>query len=83
MSHNIPPFSEASKTVKVGAYEHYKGLKCEVMAVARHSEDLSEYVVYKELEDGSVWVRPLAMFVEEIEKNGKRMPRFRYVGERW
>ena len=65
-----------------GKYEHYKGKPYRVLAVAKHSETLEEMVVYQQLygEEG-VWVRPLGMFLEMVEVEGKTVPRFRYIGE--
>lgn len=66
--------------VKLGEYEHYKGKKYEVIGVAKHSETLDELVVYRALYgEHGLWVRPRAMFFEEVEVNGKRVPRFRYL----
>ncbi len=68
--------------LKSGVYEHFKGKRYEVVGVARHSETQEEMVVYKKLyDDGSLWVRPLAMFTEEVDRDGVRVARFRYVGE--
>jgi len=69
--------------IKIGGiYQHYRGDKYKVLAVSRHSEDLSWYVVYETLYDNPVsktWHRPLAMFLEETDVNGVRMPRFKLV----
>lgn len=66
--------------LKLGKYEHYKGKQYEVIGTAHHSETLEELVVYRALYgDYSLWVRPLKMFLEEVEIDGKRMPRFRYL----
>ena len=65
--------------IKLGKYKHYKGKEYEVIGVARHSETLEEFIVYKALyqrADENIWVRPLKMFLEEIEVDGKKMPRF-------
>ena len=67
--------------IKIGKYQHYKGKYYEVMAIAKHSETLEEFVAYKALYDeGELWVRPLKMFEEEIEINGQKVPRFKYLG---
>ena len=64
-----------------GRYRHYKGNEYEVIGVARHSETDDRVVVYRPLyNDGRLWVRPLAMFVEDVVVNGARVPRFAYVG---
>jgi hypothetical protein len=67
--------------LKKGIYRHYKGNRYRVMDVARHSETEEEYVVYQALygEHGT-WIRPLAMFCETIEREGKQLKRFDYVG---
>lgn len=58
-------------------YRHYKGNEYEVLYIAMHTETEEEMVVYRDLSDASkVWVRPRAMFEEEIEVEGKKVPRF-------
>ena len=67
--------------VKLGKYEHYKGGQYEVLGVAKHSETTEEFVVYKALYgEGELWIRPLKMFLEELEFGGKKVKRFKYVG---
>jgi hypothetical protein len=52
-----------------------------VLGVARHSETLEELVVYRqEYGDRGLWVRPLAMFLETVEVEGRRVPRFQRLG---
>jgi hypothetical protein len=68
-------------TVKLGRYRHYKGKEYTMIGVARHSETEEELVVYrKEYDDHGLWVRPLGMFMEDVEVEGKTMPRFQYLG---
>ncbi len=70
----------ASPKLRPGRYRHYKGKDYQVLDIARHSETEEELVVYRLLYgDHSLWVRPLAMFTEEIEHNGLRQPRFAYL----
>lgn len=60
-----------------GRYRHYKGNTYEVIGVARHSETGEWLVVYRpEYGDRGIWVRPAAMFVESVEQDGKKVPRF-------
>ncbi len=68
-----------SEIIVGGIYQHFKGLKVKVISEALDSETLEPLVVYIHLDDGVVWVRPTAMFLEEIEKNGKRIPRFTFI----
>jgi hypothetical protein len=67
--------------VKPGRYRHYKGNEYVVVGVARHSETEEEVVVYRQdYGERSLWVRPLAMFLETVEVDGEQVPRFKYVG---
>ena len=71
--------------VKNGIYQHYKGNKYEVIGIAKHSETLENLVVYRALYDNNVsqlWVRPLKMFTETIENDGKEIERFKYISEK-
>ncbi len=71
--------------LKLGKYEHFKGKQYEVVGLARHSETLEELVIYKalykseEFGDNALWARPLSMFIDNVEKDGKQVPRFRYM----
>ena len=68
--------------VTTGVYRHHKGEYYEVIGVARHSEDLSELVVYRALYgEFALWVRPRSMFQEIVVVNGREVPRFAYVGD--
>lgn len=68
--------------IKTGKYKHYKGNEYELLYIANHSETLEKMVVYKALyDDGDVWARPLSMWEEEVEVNGVKVPRFKYVGK--
>ena len=60
-----------------GIYRHYKGNLYEVMGTAQHSESEEPLVVYRALYgDYGLWVRPLAMFMESVTKEGNTQPRF-------
>ena len=63
--------------VSPGVYRHHKGQQYEVLGVARHSETEEAFVVYRALYgDRGLWVRPLAMFTESVDKGGVTVPRF-------
>lgn len=67
----------AAPEIRTGRWRHYKGRDYEVLGVARHSETEEPLVVYRTLYgDHSLWARPLAMFLEEVEVDGRRVPRF-------
>ena len=68
--------------IKLGKYRHFKGNEYEVIGVAKHSESLEEMVVYRALYgDGSLWVRPAAMWQETVTRDGVTKPRFTYIGD--
>ena len=56
-------------SVQSGAYRHFKGNLYWVLGVARHSETEEPLVVYRALYgEGGLWARPLAMFLESVDK---------------
>ncbi|MEI6483153.1 MAG: DUF1653 domain-containing protein [Betaproteobacteria bacterium] len=73
---DLPPLPN----LPTGHYRHYKQLDYEVLSVVRHSETLEPLVLYKALygEQG-LWVRPFAMFTEEVVVNGMRRVRFEKI----
>ena len=63
-----------------GRYRHFKGDEYDVVGVARHSETGEWLVVYRPVTgDGTLWVRPAAMFTETIERDGVTRLRFERV----
>jgi hypothetical protein len=76
----IAPFSEAATRLSLGIYEHYKGNRYEVLGVGRHSETHEEMVIYRGLYGNQeFWIRPLSLFLDTVEWQGKITPRFRMV----
>lgn len=73
-SEALPPLI----TTPLGRYRHYKGMEYEVLGTVRHSETLEPMTLYRALygEQG-LWVRPAAMFNEEVIIDGVLQPRFR------
>ena len=66
--------------LKKGIYRHYKGNLYELIDVAAHSETLEQMVVYRAMYGNyDLWVRPLSMWNEEVEYNGKTVRRFEFV----
>ncbi len=77
----------SQNTIKLGLYRHYKKKEFyEVIGIAVHSQTLEEMVVYIARYDceiyglNKLWVRPVNIFFQIIEENGKNVPRFEYVG---
>jgi hypothetical protein len=70
---NLPPLIET----EIGFYQHYKGMKYQVLATVRHSETLEPLTLYKALYgEYGLWVRPAAMFNEMVEIDGVTRKRF-------
>ncbi len=74
------------QNIKPGKYKHFKGGEYQVLGVAKHSETLAVMVIYKPLyplKDGELdtWVRPIEMFFDTGEINGKIFQRFTYIGD--
>ena len=69
-------------SIKPGIYRHYKNKDYKVICEATHSETQEQLVVYQCLYgDYSIWVRPKTMFMEEVEVDGKQIPRFKFVSD--
>lgn len=65
-----------------GCYRHYKGNDYQVLGVARHSETGENLVVYRALYgERGLWMRPLSMFIEQVDVDGVRVPRFSFVSD--
>ncbi|TWI53388.1 uncharacterized protein DUF1653 [Pseudomonas duriflava] len=63
-----------------GLYRHYKGQDYRVLGVAKHSETEEELVIYQALYgEFGLWARPLSMFIESVEVDSERVPRFALI----
>ena len=73
MNDDLPPLIN----IPPGLYRHYKGMLYEVIGTVRHSETLEPMTLYRALygEQG-LWVRPAAMFNENVVIDGISQPRF-------
>ena len=73
----------AERDLKTGKrYKHFKGKEYLVLHKAKHSETLEELVVYQALYgEHGIWVRPLDMFLEQVEVNGVLINRFEEIEE--
>ncbi|NDP61926.1 DUF1653 domain-containing protein [Polaromonas sp.] len=73
MPEHLPPLIETP----TGRYRHYKGMLYDVVGTVRHSETLQPMTLYRALYgERSLWVRPAAMFNEEVVIDGVSQPRF-------
>jgi hypothetical protein len=67
--------------VKPGLYRHFEGNYYQVIGTARHSETMEELVVYRALYgERGLWVRPASMWNELVERDGRTVKRFTYMG---
>ncbi|MBQ3011575.1 MAG: DUF1653 domain-containing protein [Oscillospiraceae bacterium] len=70
------------ESLKPGIYRHYKGNEYLLLYTAKHSETEEPMVVYRALYGTcDVWVRPLPMWTEHVERDGYSGPRFAFVRE--
>ena len=66
----------------LGRYRHYKGGEYQLLGVVRHSETLQPLVLYRPLDsDIGDWVRPYAMFFEDVMVGGVKQPRFNRISD--
>ena len=53
--------------VKVGqVYRHFKGMVIEILHIGKHTETMEDVVVYTY--NDNIWVRPLEMFKDKVDK---------------
>ena len=72
--------TQTYQAIPQGIYRHYKGSLYQVLHIAKHSETEESLVVYRCLYgEYDVWVRPLTMFTEVVEVDGKEAPRFELI----
>ncbi len=73
----LPPLIE----IRPGRYRHYKGMHYEVIGTVRHSETLEPMTLYRALYgERGLWVRPAAMFEEQVVIDGVAQARFTRMG---
>jgi len=73
----------ATQRPKPGIYRHYKGQEYEVMETALNAETMQAFVVYRaRYGDGNLWIRRRSMFLEKVEVDGVKRPRFELIEER-
>lgn len=74
----LSAFKEAESRVETGReYRHFKGGAYLVITVALEEMNLSPVVIYKQVETGIVFTRPLDSFLEEVDLDGVKTPRFK------
>lgn len=82
MSKQHPSDPDSSESIPMGRYRHYKGNYYELIGIARHSETDEKLAVYRpQYGDFGLWVRPLSMFLEKIQRDGQTLQRFAFDPE--
>lgn len=71
----------SEKIIKIGSkYKHFKGNEYLVIHIAKNSETMEDMVVYQALYgDKNIWVRPLSMFWDYVDIEGKLIRRFQKI----
>ena len=59
---------EHVKIAKGMKLKHFKGHVIEILEIGKHSETLEDMVVYKHLGTDEIWIRPLNMFYDKVDK---------------
>ena len=68
--------------IKLGIYQHYKGNTYKVLHIAKHSETLEDMVIYQDINaPDKIWARPVSMWNDDIEIDGKTVKRFKLMEE--
>jgi hypothetical protein len=63
-------------------YRHYKGNLYQVIDSVRHSETREPMTLYRALYgEKGLWVRPAAMFEEEVAIDGIQQHRFTWISD--
>lgn len=63
-----------------GLYRHYKGQDYRVLALGKHVETKEELITYQACYgENKTWVQPKERFMEEVEWEGKIVPRFKLI----
>lgn len=57
-------------------YIHYKGGHYTIIATGFLEATETPCVIYKSLKNDSIWVRTAENFLESVDHDGKRVPRF-------
>jgi hypothetical protein len=60
-------------------FQHYKGGKYNIVATGFLEDSQTPCVVYQSLSENITWVRTAKNFLEEVEHDGKKQPRFKLL----
>lgn len=74
--------SQSQEVISGAIYEHYKGKLYRVIGIGKHTETLEDVVMYEALYEnplGRLWCRPLGLWNELVEVDGREVPRFKFL----
>ena len=66
------------KDIKKWIYRHFKWWVYEVLYLAKNTETLRKFVVYKSIDKNEIWIRKKEEFMELIDTKNI-IPRFKYI----
>ena len=52
-----------------------------MLVIGRHSETLEDMVAYQRQEDGEIFFRPINLFFQDVEWEGKTVRRFTFISD--
>ena len=61
-------------------YRHYRGGVYELVCIAHLESDPETRMVVYQGADGTIWTRPDKIFFEQVEFEGRNVPRFALLG---
>ncbi len=67
--------------LKKGIYRHYKGNEYRMIEEGQLEHDKEDMVIYGAIDGGNLWIRPKAEFLEEVEVDSIKKPRFEFLRE--
>lgn len=62
-------------------WKHYKGNDYKIIVLGKHSETAEDMVVYKQLHSDKIYIRPMNLFFQDVEWEGKTVPRFTFISD--
>ncbi len=74
--------SQSQEVIAGAIYEHYKGKLYRVIGIGKHTETLEDVVMYEALYEnslGRLWCRPLGLWSQLVEVEGRQVPRFKFL----
>ena len=70
------------EALPLGKYRHFKGNEYRLLTIGLSSETTEPLCIYQALYGQQlIWVRPVSMWAEQVERDGYSGPRFAYIGE--